>query len=46
MIFVEDFGDSRQKEQQIEKDKIEIYFICGVDKDMLDKKRTTLGSYW
>ena len=37
-IIIEAFGDLRQKEQQINKDKKEICFICGVDKDTLEKK--------
>ena len=37
-IIIEAFGDLRQKEQQIDKDKTEICFICGVDKDTLEKR--------
>ena len=42
VIIIEDFGDLRQKEQQIDKDKTEIYFIYGVDKDTLEKKEKNL----
>ena len=40
MIFVIIIEDLRQKEQQIDKDKIEICFICGVDKYTLEKRKT------
>ena len=42
VIIIEDFWRFEQKEEQIDKDKTEICFICGVDKDTLEKKEKNL----